>query len=69
MRPWSSRTLRKGLEGQKFNSQILNAVRTVENRIWNDTKKIWLIPSNQKSINSLLANIYRTKLFNADTES
>lgn len=53
----------------KFNSQILNAVRTVENRIWNDTKKIWLIPSNQKSINNLLANIYKTKLFNADTES
>lgn len=49
-----------------FNVQILNAVRTVENRIWNDTKKIWLIPTDQKSINNLLANIYKTNLFNIE---
>ncbi len=52
-----------------FNAQILNAVRNVPDRLWNNTKKIWLIPADQKSINNLLENIYKTKLFNADTES
>ena len=48
----------------KFNDAILNAVRNVPNRKWNSDEKAWLIPSNQKSLDTLLENIYGTNLFN-----
>ena len=54
---------------EKFNDTILNAVRTVPNRIWNNEQKIWLVPSNQNAMNLLLENIYGTNLFNFDDES
>lgn len=50
----------------RFNDTILNAIRNVPNRKWNNSEKNWLIPSNQKSINMLLENIYETSLFNFD---
>ena len=53
----------------KFNDTILNAVRTVPNRIWNNEQKIWLVPSNQNAMNLLLENIYGTNLFNFEDES
>lgn len=47
-----------------FTPPVLNAVRAVPDRQWNNEEKIWLIPDTQSSINSLLANLYQTGLFN-----
>ena len=52
-----------------FNDTILNAVRAVPNRKWSNEEKIWLVPSNQKSIDMLLENIYATNLFNFEDEA
>ena len=51
-----------------FNDTILNAVRAVPNRKWSNEEKIWLVPSNQKSIDMLLENIYATNLFNFEDD-
>jgi len=47
-----------------FSTPILNAVRNVPGRRWDDKNKIWLIPDNQKAANQLLQNIFETGLFN-----
>ena len=47
-----------------FTPPVLNAVRALSDRQWNNEEKIWLIPDTQSSINSLLANLYQTGLFN-----
>ena len=53
-----------------FDQKLLNAVRKIDGRVWNDEKKLWLLPNNQKSINSLLQNIYALGKFNVhDKES
>lgn len=48
----------------RFNEQMLEAVRNVSGRWWDSEKKIWLIPDNQSAANQLLLNIYATGLFN-----
>ena len=47
-----------------FSTQVLNAVRNVAGRRWDNENKIWLIPDNQKAADQLLQNIYETGLFN-----
>lgn len=47
-----------------FLTPLLNAVRNVPGRRWDDKNKIWLIPDNQKAANQLLQNIFETGLFN-----
>ncbi len=47
-----------------FNTQLLNAVRNVPGRRWDNEKKLWLIPDNQTTTDILLNNLYETKLFN-----
>ena len=47
-----------------FSTPILNAVRNVAGRRWDNENKIWLIPDNQKASDQLLQNIYETGLFN-----
>ena len=49
-----------------FNTELLNAVRSLPDRKWNNEEKVWLVPQNQKSIDLLLENIYETNLFNVD---
>ena len=49
-----------------FNNELLNAVRSLPERKWNNEEKVWLVPQNQKSIDQLLENIYETNLFNVD---
>ncbi|MCR5766255.1 MAG: integron integrase [Treponema sp.] len=52
----------KFLEG--FSTSVLNAVRNVPGRQWDDKNKIWLIPDNQKAVDQLLQKIFETGLFN-----
>ncbi len=52
----------KFLEG--FSTSVLNAVRNVPGRQWDDKNKIWLIPDNQKAADQLLQKIFETGLFN-----
>ena len=47
-----------------FSTPVLNAVRNVAGRRWDNENKIWLIPDNQKAADQLLQNIYETGLFN-----
>ncbi len=47
-----------------FSTPVLNAVRNVPGRRWDNENKIWLIPDNQKAADQLLQNIYETGLFN-----
>ena len=49
-----------------FNTELLNAVRSLPDRKWNNEERVWLVPQNQKSIDLLLENIYETNLFNVD---
>ena len=51
-----------------FNQNLLNAVKKVEGRIWNDEKKLWLVPNNQKSADKLLQNLYSLGIFNIQSE-
>ena len=47
-----------------FSTPVLNAVRNVPGRRWDNDKRIWLIPDNQKAADQLLQNIFDTGLFN-----
>ena len=49
-----------------FTQDMLNAVRSVPDRVYNPLCKIWLIPNNQKSLDTFLENIYRTGDFNIE---
>ena len=53
----------------QFNKQMLDAVRNVPGRRWNNDEKLWLIPNNQVVSNELLRNIYATGLFNVEEMS
>ena len=47
----------------RFNGAMLDAVRKVPGRIWNQEKRLWLIPCNKTAASKLLSNIYATGLF------
>ena len=49
---------------EKFTDSMLDAVRKLPERTWNSEHKVWLIPCDQKTVDTLLLNIYNTKLFN-----
>lgn len=51
-----------------FTAPVLNAVRSVPGRQWNNEKKIWVLPNSKKSVEILLHNLYKTGLFNSDEE-
>lgn len=46
-----------------FSSEVLSAVRKVSGRVWNNEKKLWLIPDRQASCKQLLESLYETGLF------
>jgi len=50
----------------RFNGAMLDAVRKVPGRIWNQEKRLWLIPCNKTAASQLLSNIYATGLFNTE---
>lgn len=54
---------------ERFNDAMLDAVRKVPGRIWNQEKRLWLIPFNKTVAAQLLKNIYATGLFSADEKS
>lgn len=45
---------------------MLEAVRNIPGRWWNNDEKLWLLPHNQTVVNQLLKNLYTTGLFNAE---
>ena len=51
-----------------FSTPVLNAVRNVAGRRWDNDNRIWLIPDNQNAADQLLQNIYVTGLFNLPQE-
>lgn len=48
----------------RFTEQMLDAVRKVPGRRWNNDEKLWLIPDKKTAVNELLGNIYISGLFN-----
>ncbi len=50
----------------RFNEAMLDAVRSVQGRIWNSKKKLWLIPNNMAAASQLLSKFFETGLFNAE---
>ena len=54
---------------ERFNEAMLDAVRSVPGRIWNQEKRLWLIPYNKTAASQLLNNIYTTGLYNVDEKS
>ena len=53
----------------RFNGAMLDAVRKVPGRIWNQEKRLWLIPCNKTAASQLLSNIYATGLFNTEEKT
>ncbi len=51
---------------ERFNEAMLDAVREVPGRVWNQEERLWLIPFSKTAASQLLKNIYATGLFNAD---
>ena len=47
-----------------YNQQLLDCVRSLPQRKWNNEEKLWLIPNNQQAADQLLQNIFDTGLFN-----
>lgn len=47
----------------KFNEVLLNAVRNIPDRRWNNEQKIWLIPNSEAAKQALLENLYETGEF------
>ena len=52
----------------KFNETLLNAVRTVPDRRWNNEHKLWLIPNSEVTKDTLLYNLYKTGQFSEKTD-
>ena len=52
----------------KFNEALLNAVRTVPDRRWNNEHKLWLIPNSEVTKDTLLYNLYKTGQFSEKTD-
>ena len=50
----------------RFNQLMLEAVRNVSGRWWNNDAKVWLIPDCRAAGNQLMKNIYDTGLFNVE---
>ena len=53
----------------RFNEAMLDAVRNVPGRRWNNEEKLWLIPDSQAAVNELLGNIFATGLFNDEEKA
>ena len=51
-----------------FNEKMLNAVRAVPGRKWNNEKKLWLIPNTQAANDALLKNLYGIGDFNVQIQ-
>ena len=51
---------------ERFNDEMLDAVREVPGRRWNKEKLLWLIPYNEAAVSQLLKNLYATGLYNAE---
>ena len=51
-----------------FNTDLLNSVRKIPKRIWNNDEKIWLVPKTQETLDQLKMNVYNTGLFNVNDE-
>lgn len=47
-----------------YNQQLLDCVRSLPQRKWNNEEKLWLIPDNQQAMDQLLQNIFDIELFN-----
>ena len=47
-----------------YNQQLLDCVRSLPQRKWNNEEKLWLIPDNQQAMDQLLQNIFDIGLFN-----
>lgn len=52
-----------------FTETLLNAIRNVPQRKWNDEQKLWQIPNTKRSINTLLENFYSTNYFNIEVQN
>ena len=50
-----------------FTDSLLNAIRNVPQRKWNDELKLWQIPNTKHSIDTLLQNLYSTNYFNINS--
>ncbi len=48
---------------------VIDAIRKTPGRLWNEDHKLWYIPNTQVNIDSLLQNLYETKLFHTLDES
>ena len=46
-----------------FTTAMLNAVRSVPGRRWNDLKKAWILPDSRETVSALLASLLATGLF------
>lgn len=51
-----------------FNTDLLNSIRKIPKRIWNNDEKIWLVPNTQEALDQLKMNVYNTGLFNVNDE-
>jgi integron integrase len=47
-----------------FSQNVLNVIRNIEGRWWDNEKKIWQIPDSKKTVEELLDNLYKTEEFN-----
>ena len=47
-----------------YNQELLDCVRSLPQRKWNNEEKLWLIPDNQQAADQLLQNIFDIGLFN-----
>ena len=63
--PYNNEYFKVDFPGQ-FNKQMLEAVRNIPGRRWNNDEKNWLLPHNQTVVNQLLKNLYTTGLFNGE---
>ncbi|MBE6354251.1 integron integrase [Treponema sp.] len=51
----------------RFDNKVLNAVRTVPGRKWNQEKRIWIFNDCQENLNIFLEALYETGLFNLES--
>ena len=51
----------------EFNRPMLNAVRSVPSRYWDNESLSWILKDEQINMDSLLENLYDTGLFNAES--
>ena len=47
-----------------FSQNVLNVIRNIEGRWWDNERKIWQIPDSKKTVEELLDNLYKTEEFN-----